>query len=295
MEAYSAHAQRGDRTRPAAALPAPALDGRQVAKWIRLVDERTGLYIAPERHAFLRDAVRAGLRASGCATLDGYYSRLAAGNADSPQWSLLVDRLTVPETCFFRQRASLRLMRELRVQAAADNCPRYRVMSVGCATGEEPYSLAMSLDAGMHDLRGSRGFSVTGSDISTAALRHARRGRYLMRRLDDIPEDFRDRYCRVVSSRHFEIADFLRSRVHFTRINVRKPGNGTVAGVNLIFCQNLLIYYDRARRLEIVDRLAEYLLPGGVLILGAGELLDWRHANMERLCYPDTLAYRRSN
>jgi chemotaxis methyl-accepting protein methylase len=75
---------------------------------------------------------------------------------------------------------------------------------------------------------------------------------------------------------------------------VRKPENGPVSRVNLIFCQNLLIYYDRARRLEIADRLAEYLLPGGVLILGVGELLDWQHANMEKLCYPDTLAYRRT-
>lgn len=295
MAAYSGHAQGDARTRPGAAWPEPLMDEQRFAGWSRLLERRTGLYIAPDRRAFLSNAVRAGMRASGCATLDDYYSRLAVGSGNSTEWSLLVDRLTVPETRFFRHCASLRLTRELRVQGAVGECQHYRVLSVGCATGEEPYSLAMLLDAGTDDLQCASGFSVTGADISTMALRHARRGRYLMRRMGDIPEEFRDRYCRMVSSSHFQIVEALRRRVHFTQINVRKPASGPVSRVNLIFCQNLLLYYDRARRLEIVDRLAEYLLPGGVLILGVCELLDWQHANMEKLCYPDTLAYRRTN
>ena len=202
---------------------------------------------------------------------------------------------TIFKTRFFRHRASLRLSRELSGAAAGRECRRFRALSVGCATGEEVYSLAMLLDTAARGSAGPREFSVTGADISATALQQARSGRYLMRRLAGIPDEFRDRYCRAVSATHFDIVESLRRRVRFAQINVRRQGKRHGERFNLVICQNLLIYYDRARRLEIVDRLAEYLLPGGALILGVGELLGWRHANMEKLCYPDTLAYRRTN
>ena len=68
-----------------------------------------------------------------------------------------------------------------------------------------------------------------------------------------------------------------------------------MARMDLVFCQNLLIYFDRARRLEIVNDLCKFLRPGGMLVIGPGELLDWQHSNMEKVQYADTLAYRRTD
>jgi chemotaxis methyl-accepting protein methylase len=73
---------------------------------------------------------------------------------------------------------------------------------------------------------------------------------------------------------------------------LRDLAQAPMTKVNLIYCQNLLIYIDRERRKQIVDELVKFLQPGAVLILGPGELLDWQHSKMEKLCYPDTLAYR---
>jgi len=89
--------------------------------------------------------------------------------------------------------------------------------------------------------------------------------------------------------------DDLRERVGFSQLNLRDLATASMKDVDLIYCQNLLIYYDRQRRVEMVDQLATFLRPGGVLVLGPGELLDWRNSNMEKVRYPDTLAYRRTN
>jgi len=271
------------------------MDDEQFADWTRLLERRTGLFIAPDRRSFLASGIRARMRESGCSSLREYYNRLTAGGIQAHEWSLLIDRLTVHETCFFRHRASMQLIRERLVPEVLEKQRGYLAWSVGCATGEESYSLAMQIDSCMNAATGDCYFGVTGTDISLPSLRKARKGVYLSRRLRDIPDDLQNKYCETVSSRHFQITEQLRKRVCFAQLNLRDVETAPMAKVNLIYCQNLLIYYDRGCRTEIVDKLAAFLRPGGVLILGSGELLDWRNSNMEKVRYPDTLAYRRTN
>jgi chemotaxis protein methyltransferase CheR/type IV pilus assembly protein PilK len=271
------------------------MDDRQFASWTRLVERRTGLFIAPERRSFFISGIRTRMRANGCATSKEYYDRLNCGLNQAQEWSLLIDSLTVHETCFFRHHASMQLVTETLVLEVLGAERRYRAWSVGCATGEEAYSLAMLIDACVGDCREDVLFGVSGTDISLPSLRHARNGVYLKRRLRDISEPFREKYCQTVSENHFQIVETLRKRVCFTQLNLRDLRDAPMANVDLIYCQNLLIYYDRKRRTEIVDGLSNFLRPGGIMVLGVGELLDWRHSNMEKVRYPGTLAYRRTN
>ncbi len=271
------------------------MDDRQFADWTRLLEMRAGLFIAPERRSFLVSGIRARMRANGCGSAQEYYAQLTNGRNQAREWSLLVDSLTVHETCFFRHQASMQMVREKLVPEVLEKENSYLAWSVGCATGEEAYSLAMQIDSCMCPEQGEYFFGVAATDISLPSLRHAREGIYLNRRLRDVPDAFRDKYCKAVSGNHFRIVEKLRRRVCFTQLNLRDLKDAPMAKVNLIYCQNLLIYYDRKRRTEIVDDLAEFLRPGGVLVLGAGELLDWRNSNMEKVRYPDTLAFRRAN
>ena len=271
------------------------MDDQQFADWARLLERRAGLFIAPERRSFLVSGIRARMRANGCASSQEYYAQLTNGRNQARERSLLLDSLTVHETCFFRHQASMQMVREKLVPEVLEKEGSYLAWSVGCATGEEAYSLAMQIDSCMDREREECFFGVAGTDISLPALRHAREGVYLMRRLRDVPEAFRDKYCDTVSGNRFRIVDKLRKRVCFTQLNLRDLKDAPMAKVNLIYCQNLLIYYDRKRRAEIVDDLAQFLRPGGVLVLGAGELLDWRNSNMEKVRFPDTLAFRRTN
>jgi chemotaxis methyl-accepting protein methylase len=103
------------------------------------------------------------------------------------------------------------------------------------------------------------------------------------------------RYFRRVDDDHLQIDTSLRRRACFTRLNVQEWRTAPLGGFDVIFCQNLLIYFGRAHRHSIADALAERLRPGGMLIFGGGELPAWSHPELERISYPNTLAYRRRN
>jgi len=281
-------------TRPQAGY-APDMDDRQFSDWTRLLESRTGLFIAPERRSFLVSGIRTRMREAGCLNYREYYRQLSTGNTQLREWSLLVDELTVHETCFFRHASSMKLVEDIVVPGVFGHRNSLNAWSVGCATGEEAYSLAMLLDDFCRQQEGEQYFGVTGTDISLPSLQHAREGLYLNRRLQGVRPRFREKYCLAENRHRFRVHPQLRKRVCFSRLNLRDVERAPFANLDLVFCQNLLIYYDRERRLQIVKRLAECLRPAGMLILGPGELLEWQHPNMERVRYPDTLAYRRTD
>jgi len=271
------------------------MDDRQFQEWTSLLENKVGLFIAPERRSFLASGIKARVRETGCDNLRQYYHRLKNGGVQAEEWSLLVDQLTVHETCFFRHESSMRLVKEVLIPEVLDRHDQLLAWSVGCATGEEAYSLAMMIDDCVHRRGGRRQYGVTGTDISLPSLQLAREGVYLMRRLRDICGDFQQKYCTRVSEKRFQINDALRKRVCFSQLNLKDLRSASLAKVDLVYCQNLLIYFDRDRRLQIVDELCEFLRPGGMLVIGPGELLNWRHSKMEKVCYADTLAYRRTD
>jgi chemotaxis protein methyltransferase CheR/type IV pilus assembly protein PilK len=180
-----------------------------------------------------------------------------------------------------------------REAAPAGDAHTLQAWSVGCATGEEAYSLAMLIDAHFAALGGRYFFGITGTDVSRPAIESARQGIYAKRRMADIPLEMRAAYCLSREDGGFQIHPELRNRVCFTQLNALQAGTAPYAKMDLVFCQNLLIYFERERREYIVDQLAGQLRPGGVLVLGPGELVGWQHPQLERVRHPDTLAYRR--
>ncbi len=275
--------------------PAHDMDDRQFYEWTELLEQRIGLFIAPERRSFLASGIKARMRETDCNDSRQYYHRLMSGVAQAQEWSLLIDQLTVHETCFFRHQSSMRLVRKQLVPAVFAHRNQLLAWSVGCATGEEAYSLAMIIDASIRHLGRGYQYGVTGTDISLPSLQQARDGAYLMRRLKDIPGSFQQDYCVQKSGKRFQIDAGLRKRVCFSQLNLRDLKVAPMAKMDIIFCQNLLIYFDRNRRQQIVNDLCGFLRPGGMLVIGPGELLNWQHSNMEKVRYTDTLAYRRTD
>ena len=271
----------------------PDIDDTQFDDWTDLLEQRFGIFIAPERKSFLASRLRMRMRETGCKDYREYYHRISRGVSQAKEWSLLVDCLTVHETCFFRHASSLKFVEEVVLPDAFRRGDGFNVWSIGCATGEEAYSLAMLADAYCSEREESSGYGVTGTDISLPALRDARSGVYSNRRLANISAQFQAKYTRTVSEDRFEIAASLRQRVCFAQLNLRDVDKAPFAGMDLIFCQNVLIYFDRESRMKVVDSLVEFLRPGGVIVLGPGELLNWQHPKIRKVRYADTLAYQR--
>jgi chemotaxis protein methyltransferase CheR/type IV pilus assembly protein PilK len=271
----------------------PDLDDVRVQLWTDLVERRTGIVIPAERGAFLGAGLRVRMRETGAADYDVYYRRMSAERAWSEEWTQLVDRLTVHETSFFRHEPSLQLLSEHVLPALLAERNGLQVWSVGCATGEEPYTLAMLIQEQIEIDGRECLFGITATDISQPALQAARAGVYGGRRIETLSVDMRMRFCEELGDGKLRIAESLRRRICFAQLNVLQAGGFPLRNLDLIYCQNMLIYFPRVQRLQIVETLAQRLAPGGVLILGPGDLPCWSHSEFERIRFEGTLAFRR--
>src|SRR5690554_674100 len=271
----------------------PDMDSAQFDQWQSLLEHRTAMTLTADRRSFLETNLGIRMREIGCPSYQAYYEKIVAGPDALREWAILVDRLTVQETRFFRDPDAFRLVADYVLTRPREQLRKraLEVWSVGCSTGEEPYTLAMLLDECMNQLALQPLFGVTGSDISQPAIEKARLGRYSARKLLSMDEDLKARYFRPAERNSVEIVSSIRERVCFTRLNVMDLGKAPMHGMNIIFCQNLLIYFRRWRRRDIVKRLAERLAPGGLLVLGQGELTDWQPPGLQRVPSEHVLAW----
>lgn len=276
--------------------PFASMDGEQFALWKNMLEKRTGMALTDTRKPYLEMCITQRLRALSFEGYRDYYQYLVGGDVaeKAMEWSVLIDKLTVQETSFFRHASSFELVRrELEAFYQADSEGYWNAWSVGCSTGEEPYSIAMLAHQVAKQYGREKQFGVIGTDISLSTIATAREGKYWVSRLNNVRPDYQTQFFNTLSDGRLSINDTLRQRVCFARLNVLELKNTPIDKMNLIYCQNMLIYFRRWRRHEIVRRLSERLAIGGVLILGLGELTEWRLPGLKRIDMADTLAFRR--
>jgi len=196
----------------------------------------------------------------GCESYSSYFDKVVSGPAGAIEWNTLVDRLTVQETRFFRDRDAYEFA-ESHCREVSRNLPdgqALEIWSLGCSTGEETYSLAMIADQAV---KKGQTYAVTGTDISTFVLRKARSAEYSRSALDWIPEPYRKAGIEPGGSGGIRIRDNIKQRCCFTQVNILNLGAFPLRSQHLIYCQNVLIYFRRWRRREILNMLVERLAP----------------------------------
>jgi chemotaxis methyl-accepting protein methylase len=275
--------------------PLPEMNDMQFQQWVKLLEQRTGMLLPPERKSFLVTNLGLRMREIGCSSYQEYYD-LVRSKQGLREWSTLVDRITVHETRFFRHPQSLDMVRDF--VAAKPTDPKsgkvsVQAWSVACSTGEEAYSLAMVIDQALQQREQPAYFGITATDISPASLATGRKGVYTDRRVTHIEPALRDEYFTRLPDGKFQANDYLRKRICFARMNVQEIDKGPVGEMDIIYCQNLLIYFDRDARTEIVNNMLRHLAPGGLMVLGSGELLNLDNDNIEKISNPRVLAFRR--
>lgn len=271
------------------------MDTQQFQQWSQLLEQRTGITLPESRRSFLVTSLNIRMRELGFEGYDSYFDYLQSGREGKIEWETLVDRLTVHETRFFRDQKAIDLIRNVFFKQAGKGNDKktVHVWSVGCATGEEAYSLAIDLNDYVSTSSRSLFFSVTGSDISSAAISTARKGVYPLNRLTNVNEYFLCHYFDKQDERFYRVKDFLQQRVCFSPVNLLELDKAKTGMMDIIFCQNVLIYFKREQRIKILNGLVEHLNPNGLLVLGAGEIHGWANPEMEPVDYEGTLAFRR--
>lgn len=244
------------------ALPAGAVDAAA-----QLLSRRTGLVFSEARRRALADGIGKALRRAG--DVDTYLLRL---ETEAPLFEDLVAEVTVGETYFFREPEQIVTIRD---RVFPDLCLQVpgrplRIWSAGCASGEEPYTLAMvALEVGLGDR-----VHILATDLSRTALARAQRARYTRWSLRATPDEACARYFRR-SQGEFELALAVRELVEFGYHNLAADAypslcNG-IWGMDLILCRNVLIYLDAATIARVARQLLATLAPEGWLLLGASD------------------------
>ena len=269
----------------------------EYALWLSLLEKRTGITLPELRKSFLLSKLSIRMQELGINKYKSYFAYVTHGKAGRVEWEILVDRLTVHETRFFRNVQVLFFIKDtyLEKQNFKKTNTSINIWSVGCATGEEPYSLMMYIDKYMSDKSEKCYLAVTASDISHDALAIGKKALYHRNRFTNVPEEYLENYLQKVDEEHYLVNESLRKRICFNRLNLINFNNNTIGKMEIIICQNVLIYFKRETRLLILNHLVEHLVPGGLLILGAGEITGWKHPELNTIKYDGVLAFQRNH
>jgi chemotaxis protein methyltransferase CheR len=237
---------------------------------------KTGVQFAESKRYFVDKRIVERARDRACYSFRQYFMLLRT-DASGTEMQQLINLLTVNETYFFRENYQLEsLVRFVLPQIAARKRPgdTIRIWSLPCSTGEEPYSIAIAV---LDEWAQSDQFQIEilASDLDTRVLASARSGVYGERSLQNVGLDVRKRYFTRHGLRDHQIIPELRESIDFFQLNIaNKAEMARHRNVDIIFCRNLLIYFDDVSRREAVASMFESLVPGGFVFLGHSESMS---------------------
>ena len=253
------------------------LSDRHFNAIVAIVENNVGIKLPPAKRLMVESRLRKRVRALNLANLKEYGTLLFERNGLEAEFVHLVDCVTTNKTDFFREPSHFDFMRTVAVPSLLNglrgSARRLKIWSAACSTGAEAYTVAMVLQdmiaQGM-DFR----FSILGTDISTEVLAEAEAGIYRREFVEPVPMAMQQRYLmrsRDAGCDLVRVIPELRGHVQFAHLNLMDPAFPFDRDVDLIFCRNVLIYFDQQTQDRVVQRLCSHLRPGGYLILGHSE------------------------
>jgi chemotaxis protein methyltransferase CheR len=257
---------------------APAVhDGisrRNFDRLARFIYDYSGIKMPPTKLTMLEGRLRRRLRATGKPNFDAYCDYLFKEDGLNHEAVYLIDAVTTNKTDFFREPNHFNFMtKQALPDLVRQGVRTVRAWSSACSTGAEPYTMAIVL-AEFIGQRTDMNYTILATDLSTEVLQTAQKGIYPAEMVDPVPPDLRQRYVmRAVAKdrREVRIVPRLRSKVAFARLNLMDDKYTIGDPVHLIFCRNVMIYFDKETQAGVLNRLCECLAPGGYLFIGHSE------------------------
>ena len=271
----------------------PVLTASDFQRISELARERFGLNLPSGKEGLVAARLGKKIREGSFASFADYYRHVVS---DSTGNSLieLIDALTTNHTFFLRERAHFDFLRQIVTREYQDR-PGLRIWSAACSTGEEPYSIAMYLTDVAREIpcRWSSGVRILATDISTRVLTKAQRAVYATERFREIPESWWKNYLlrgQKACEGTYKVKPAIAGLVEFERLNLIEPLPRR--SFEIIFCRNVLTYFNKATQKDIVARLSACLEPGGYLFVGHSEALTGIE---HKLDYVRPAVYRNQN
>jgi chemotaxis protein methyltransferase CheR len=239
----------------------------------RLIYEKTNINMREGKYILVSNRLRKRLLALKLKSYDDYFEILTGGRKGEPELANFIDAVSTNETYFYREENHLGALRETILPQLFALKKRLRIWSAGCSTGEEPYTLRILLEEGQGRLWEGEA-QIIATDISHEVIRKAQEGVYGQRSLRLVPPAVLKLCFTPLSDGSYRLLDRLREKVEFRVHNLLQepPPAGRL---DIIFCRNVMIYFDKATQRRLADEyFAEVLDPGGYLLIGHSESLS---------------------
>jgi chemotaxis protein methyltransferase CheR len=252
----------------------------EFAKFREFFYRKTGIMFDENKNYFTGRRITDRMNSVGCATFREYFA-IIRFEASGQEMQHLVNEMTVNETYFFREDYQLKPGKPIRL------------WSMPCSSGEEPYSLAIYIleywaDADRHDIE------ILASDIDTSILACAAAGVYGERSLQRLPPELIKKYFVRQKDRMYRISDDLRASIDFCQGNVVDPKfMRRFRDIDVIFCRNMLIYFDDQSRRETIEAMYDCLAPGGYICLGHSESMSRMSSLLRPRKFADAVIYQK--
>ena len=251
------------------------LSDREFARLSEFIHGECGIKVTEAKKVMLEGRLQKRLRKLGLGSFASYCEYLFSPEGMEKELTFMIDEVTTNKTDFFREPAHFQYLVETVLPDLTRSRRRLTIWSAGCSSGEEPYTLAMVLSAWADRSPGFE-FLILATDISTNVLGKAEKAVYDEERIAPVPAEFKRKYLlrsKDRTKRVVRVAPELRSRVRFRRLNFMDGDFGFREPIDVIFCRNVIIYFDKPTQERLLNRFCRHLAPGGYVFMGHSEAL----------------------
>ncbi|HWU81672.1 MAG TPA: CheR family methyltransferase [Caulobacter sp.] len=250
------------------------LSARNFQRLSTFIQDYSGIKMPANKRTMLEGRLRRRMRATRINDVNAYCHYLFEENGLDGEAIHLIDAVTTNKTEFFREPAHFEFLATKGLPAlAAKGKHEIKIWSSACSTGAEPYTIAMVLDEFCEKHRGVD-YSILCTDICTEVLDQAVAGRFSEQMIEPVSMARRQRYlmrARDAGRNEVRVKPHLRAKLAFARLNLMDDAYPIETDVDIIFCRNILIYFDKPTQAKVLTRLCNHLAPGGYLLLGHSE------------------------
>jgi chemotaxis protein methyltransferase CheR len=254
-----------------------AISVDEFERFRNLIYKESGISLNEQKRTLLASRLSKRLRDLDLTTFSDYYAKVTE-DPTREEFKRMLDLISTNKTDFFREPKHFAFLRE-RIIPELERTKQIRIWSSACSSGEEPYTIAMTLFDTVQN-PAEWDFKILASDLSTRVLAKAATGIYDEERVRDVPPDVIRRHFlrgRGESAGLFKVKPHLADMVQFRRLNLMDDRFPIKSSLDLIFCRNVMIYFDRPTQETLVNKFHHYLKPGGYLFIGHSESLQWVH------------------
>jgi chemotaxis protein methyltransferase CheR len=254
--------------------PLEQVNDAQQARYSRLIYERTGIRMSPQKKMLLSNRLRRRLRDTGIRNFEAYYRYLRSIEDNDSEWDKLFQEITTHETYLFRDEnqwdwfSRVFLKDHTSRLRASGRERRLRIWSAACSTGDEVYTIACCIAAHLPNPRAWQ-LDILGTDLAVGEIERAKKGVFGARAMRLVPPEYIQFFDKDEESETWSARPILREMIRFDRHNLMEPLRGPA--FDLVFLKNVLIYFDKESKRKTLENVGPMVKPGGFMVAGAAE------------------------